>query len=104
MGTRGHSRTAWCEPREGTKIARLISMMKAAAVSAYEIEREVGLAATRNGPAIAYLRDQCGYVVHSWPDPALAHVGKCKRRYRITGRLAWGGGVGEDYTVKESES
>ncbi len=52
--------------------------------------------------ALTVLRDQCGYILHSWPDPTLPHTRKCRYRFRITGRLAWTGGVAEDYTIPRS--
>lgn len=52
------------------------------------------------GHMLAYLQDQCGYIVARWPDPnPHPGVGRKPMCYRITGRLAWTGGVAEDYTV-----
>lgn len=74
--------------------------MLSSPASALQLASAAGLINTmRLGGVLRQLTDECGYIITSWGDPALKHTRKFKKRYRITGRLDFHGGVAEDYTI-----
>lgn len=97
----GYARTGWTEPKAGTVVAAVRDLLLRRAVTTEDLSE---LSPRRShGYLRMYLRDQCGYVISSWSDPSLPHETRMRRRFRITGRLAWSGGVGEDYTIMVEE-
>lgn len=99
-GLRGYWRTGWSDPHPGTKTARLIALLRSGAMSTEDINAALGTRGRQvMGSCFQRLTDDCGYIIQSWRDPALTRDGRNYHRYRITGRLDFGGGVAEDYTL-----